>query len=219
MQSSSPDNPNPPGPAEIKRLVEASVTGDVASLERLLHAHTGRLMRMISLRLDARMSRRVDAEDVLQEVQLRASRHLSDYLRTPEVPFYLWLRGVAANVLLEVHRRHLGTRMRDARREVPLSRRRGPEPSSQVLAWDLADSSTSPSNAAMKAEFKQRIETVVDSMPAADKEVLALRHFEQLSPTETAHILEISEKAAGMRYLRALKRLRDQLGDLSGWRL
>ena len=209
--------------AEIDRLVASAVQGDEASLARLLDLHTGRLTRMIALRIDARLSRRVDVDDVLQEIHWQASQHLQDYLRTPDVPFYLWLRGVATNILLELHRRHLGTQMRDARREVPLPPGLSLAASSSALAWHLADTGTSPSNAAMKAEWKSHIEEVVDSLPPADKEILALRHFEQLSPAETAHVLQVGEKAAGMRYLRALKRLRDQLasapGGLSQWRL
>jgi RNA polymerase sigma-70 factor, ECF subfamily len=163
---------------------------------------------MIAFRIDARLSGRIDVEDVIQEVHLQASQHLSAYVHTPDVPFYLWLRGVAGNVLLELHRRHLGTKMRDARREVSISQGQVPEASSQVLAWDLADSGTSPSNAAMKAERQSQLQQVVDRLPVADKEVLSLH---------------ISEKAAGMRYVRALKRLREELaatpGGLSEWRL
>ena len=211
------------GGEETDRLLTSAARGNTKDLERLLGLHTGRLTRMIALRIDSRLSRRIDVEDVIQEVHLQAAQHLSAYLRTPDVPFYLWLRGVTANVLLELHRRHLGTKMRDARREVSISRGQVPEASSQVLAWDLADSSTSPSNAAMKAERQSQLQQVVDRLPVSDKEVLSLRHFEQLTPSETAQVLQISEKAAGMRYVRALKRLREELaatpGGLSDWRL
>jgi len=222
MQTSF-DDTAPPALDEHDRLVKAAATGDEASWERLLKLHSGRLSRMLTLRMDGRMSRRVDVDDVLQDVYLQASQHLASYLRTPGAPFYLWLRGVAANVLLELHRRHLSTQMRDARRELPLPGGPPLDASSQVLAWHLADSATSPSNAAMKAERQLRLQQVIDRLPVGDKEVLALRHFEQLTPSETAQVLQISEKAAGMRYVRALKRLRDELaagpGGLSEWRL
>ncbi len=205
------------------RLVAAAAAGDQASLESLLSIHTHRLTRMIALRTDRRLSRRFDVDDVLQEVHLQASQHLADYLRDPVVPFHLWLRGVAVNVLLELHRRHMGTRMRDVRVEVPLDPVRTLEASSQVLAGLLADTQSSPSNAAIREELKVRLESIIDCLSSVDKEVLALRHFEQLSPQETAQVLQISEKAAGMRYMRALKKLRDAIkelpGGLSQWRL
>ncbi len=205
------------------RLVESAAAGDRASLESLLHIHTSRLSRMIALRIDRRLSQRFDVDDVVQEVHLQASQHLADYLRNPAVPFYLWLRGVAVNVLLEHHRRHMGTRMRDVRVEVPLDPIPSLEASSQVLLSYLAATQTSPSNAAIRAELRTRLESIIDRLPPADKEVLALRHFEQLSPLETAQVLQISEKAAGMRYVRALKKLRDAISKLpdglSQWRL
>jgi RNA polymerase sigma-70 factor (ECF subfamily) len=213
----------PLSPEETNRLVASAVQGNSADLARLLDLHTSRLTRMIALRIDARLSRRVDVDDVVQEVQFQASQHLQAYLRTPELPFYLWLRGVATNILLEVHRRHLGTQMRDARREVPMDWGQSLTASSSALAWHLADTGTSPSNAAMRAELRSRLETIIDRLPPSDKEILALRHFEQLSPTETAQVLRISDKAAGMRYLRALGRLREAVaevpGELSAWRI
>lgn len=205
------------------RLVESAAAGDQTSLENLLHIHTSRLTRMIALRIDRRLSRRFDVDDVVQEVHIQASQHLADYLRDPAVPFYLWLRGVAVNVLLEHHRRHMGTRMRDVRLEVPLDPVGSLEASSQALAGFLVDTQTSPSNAAIRAELRTRLESIIDRLPPADKEVLALRHFEQLSPLETGQVLRISDKAAGMRYVRALKKLRDAItelpGGLSQWRL
>jgi RNA polymerase sigma-70 factor (ECF subfamily) len=209
--------------SEIHRLVESAAAGEQASLENLLNLYTDRLTRMICLRIDRRISARIDVEDVVQEVHMHASQHLVDYVQRPAVPFYLWLRGVAVNVLLELHRRHLGTRKRDARVEVSLQSPYALEASSQAIAKHLAESGTSPSNAAMRIEWESGLKTIVDSMPPADKEVLALRHFEQLNPRETAQVLQISEKAAGMRYIRALRKLRQLLSDMPGglsqWRI
>jgi RNA polymerase sigma-70 factor, ECF subfamily len=207
---------------EIKGLVRVAENGDTASLQTLFKFFEERLRRLIALRVDYRILRRVDVDDVLQEVYLQASLHLKNYLTLSEVPFFAWLRGIAVNVLLELQRRHLGTQKRDARREIPLTSS-SLEASSSVLSWQLVDCGTSPSNAAMREEAKMQLEDIINQLSSADKEIVALRHYEQLSPEETAAVLDISKKAAGMRYLRALKRLRELLADasggLSGWQL
>lgn len=198
------------------RLLELAGKGDQAGFAALFATIGERLARMISLRIDPRMAGRIDVADVLQEVQIEAWRHLADYQRIPSVPFYFWLRGLAANKLRELHRRHLGTRMRDARRETRLFGDAVPATSSHALAGFLADTATTPNRAAMRAELKDRLAAVIDGMEPLDREVLALRHFEQLTPAETAEMLQISEKAAGMRYLRALKRLKEILSTSVG---
>lgn len=169
---------------------------------------------MIALRLDPRMAGRVDLDDVLQEVQIEAWQHLANFRPDPSGSIYLWLRGVAANKLLELHRHHLGTQMRDARRETHLERGGMPETSSHAIANFLVDTGTSPSHVAMRAEFKDRLLQILETMDPLDREVLTLRHFEQLSPAESATVLQISVKAAGARYLRALKRLKEIVAAL-----
>jgi RNA polymerase sigma-70 factor, ECF subfamily len=196
----------------LKRVAE----GDHASWAVLLARHEGRLRRMIAFRLDQRMQGRLDASDVLQEAQLEAWQHIADYLRQPAMPFFLWLRGVAQNKLRELHRYHLGTQMRDAGREVSLYRGSLPEATSAALAAQLLGHLTQPSVAAVRAEIKVRLQEALNQMDALDREVLALRHFEQLSPRETAELLGIKPKAAGMRYLRALARLKEILAALPG---
>jgi RNA polymerase sigma-70 factor (ECF subfamily) len=132
------------------------------------------------------------------------------------VPFFLWLRGIAANKLRELHRRHLGTQMRDAGREVALHRGGLPETTSAALAAQLLGHATRPSEAAVRAEVKVRLQEALNRMDPIDREVLALRHFEHLSPAEAARVLGIKEKAAGMRYVRALRRLKEILAALPG---
>jgi RNA polymerase sigma-70 factor (ECF subfamily) len=197
-------------------LVQRAATGDQASWRALLARHEDRLRRMVALRLDRRLQGRLDPSDVLQEVYLEVADHLADYLREPSLPFYLWLRGVAGNKLLELHRHHLGTEMRDANREVSLYRGAVPGASSADLAARLLGRLTRPSEAAVRAEMKLRLQEALNSMDDLDREVLALRHFEQLSTAETARVLGVKEAAAGKRYLRALKRLKDILADLPG---
>jgi RNA polymerase sigma-70 factor (ECF subfamily) len=201
---------------ETGRLVQRAAEGGQEDWGALLTRHEERLRRMVALRLDQRLQGRIDAADVLQEVYLEASRNLAEYLRQPKMPFFLWLRGIAGHKLLELHRHHLGTQMRDAGREVSLYRGTLPETSSAALAAQLIGQITRPSEAAVRAEVKVRLQEALNSMEALDREILALRHFEQLTISEAARVLDIKEKAAGKRYLRAIKRLKDILTSMPG---
>lgn len=198
------------------RLLRRAADGDGESWGALLTQHGDRLRRMVAFRLDPRLQGRIDPEDVIQEVNLACSVHMADYLRQPAMPFFLWLRGIAGNKLLELHRRHLGTPMRDARREVSLYRGALPGASSAALAAQLLGHITRPSEAAVRAEAKVRLQEALNGMDPIDREVLALRHFEQLTNAEAAGVLQIKEAAAGKRYLRALERLREILVQMPG---
>src|SRR5438552_4089734 len=202
--------------SETNDLLQRAAAGDQQSWGALLTRHADRLRRMVAFRLDQRLQGRIDPSDVIQEAYLEASRHLADYLREPALPFFLWLRGIAGNKLRELHRHHLATQMRDAGREVSLYRGTLPETTSAALAAQLLGHGTRPSEAAVRAEIKVRLQEALNGMDPLDREVLALRHFEQLSPTETAKVLGIKEKAAGMRYVRALRRLKEILTSLPG---
>ena len=202
--------------SETNRLLERAAQGDKESWGALLTRHRERLRRLVAFRMDQRLQGRVDPSDVIQEACLEAAAALSEYLRRPAMPFFLWLRGITGNKLLELHRHHLGTQMRDARREVSLHRGASPESTSAALAARLLGHATRPSEAAIRAEAKVRLQEALNGMDELDREVLALRHFEQLSPAETAQVLGITKKAAGMRYLRALTRLKEILTDLPG---
>jgi RNA polymerase sigma-70 factor, ECF subfamily len=202
--------------SDTERLLEQAAAGDSASWGALLNRHEDRLRRMVAFRLDQRLQGRIDASDVIQEAYLEAFQHLPEYLREPAMPFFLWLRGIAGNKLRELHRHHLGTHMRDAGREVSLYRGTLPETTSAALAAQLLGHLTRPSEAAIRAEVKIRLQEALNSMDALDREVLALRHFEYLTAAEAAQVLGITEKAAGKRYLRALKRLKDMLASMPG---
>jgi RNA polymerase sigma-70 factor (ECF subfamily) len=202
--------------SETNRLLDRAATGDGASWGALLTRHEARLRRMVAFRLDPRLRGRVDASDVIQEVHLEASRHLPDYLKEPGMPLFLWLRGIAGHKLLEVHRHHLGTPMRDARREIALCRGGLPGATSAAIAAQLLGHATRPSEAAMRAETRVRLQEALNSMDPLDREILALRHIEQLTNSEAARVLGIKEAAAGKRYLRALERLREVLRSMPG---
>lgn len=202
--------------SETGRRLRRAAEGDPESWGVLLTRHEERLLRMVAFRLDPRLQGRLDPADVLQETFLEAWQHLAEYLTRPAMPFFLWLRGIAGNKLQEPHRHHLGTQMRDPRREVSLDHGALPETTSAALAARLLGQVTRPSEAAMQAERRRRLQDALNSMHPLDREVLALRHFEQLTPAETARVLGVKEKAAGMRYVRALRRLKDILAALSG---
>jgi RNA polymerase sigma-70 factor (ECF subfamily) len=201
---------------ETDHLLRRAADGDEQSWKALLARHDGLLRRMVALRLDQRAQGRVHPSDVLQETYLQAWTLLAEYLRQPTAPFFLWLRGIAGNKLREAHRTHLGTQMRDARCEVSLYRGSLPEASSAALAAQLLGRLTRPSEAAIRAEMKLRLQEALNSMDPLDREVLVLRHFEQLTPAQIAAEVGIKEKAASMRYLRALKRLKEILMRLPG---
>jgi RNA polymerase sigma-70 factor (ECF subfamily) len=171
---------------------------------------------MVGLRLDQRLQGRIDASDVIQEAFLDASAQLPVYLQNPQMPFYLWLRFLTGIRLAKLHRHHLGAQMRDAAREIPLYQGFLTQASSVALAAQLLGRDTRPSEAAIRAELKIRLQEALNAMDPIDREVLALRHFEQLTTAETAQILGIKEAAAGKRYIRALERLREILVSMPG---
>jgi len=194
-------------------LLARAGQGDQQSLQELFGQHRERLKRMVRLRLSRRLQGRIDDSDVLQESLLEISRKLKDYVQNPEVPFFLWLRQMTGHKLAELHRRHLGTQMRDADREVSIYCGALPEANSVSLAVHLLGQLTSPSQAAIKAEMRLRLQEALDNLDPLDREVIALRHFEQLSGDETAAVLGLSKTGASSRYVRAINRLRKSLSQ------
>jgi RNA polymerase sigma-70 factor (ECF subfamily) len=201
---------------ETLRLIGLARAGDQQALSALLERHRDRLRRMVELRLDWRLQARIDASDILQDAFLEVATRLDEYLRSPELPLFLWLRLVVGQRLATAHRHHLGTQMRDAGREVSLYRDALPSASSAALADQLLGRHTSPSQAAVRAERVIRLQEALNTLDPFDREVLALRHFEQLTAAETARVLGISEEAAAKRYIRALKRLKQILAQMPG---
>jgi RNA polymerase sigma-70 factor (ECF subfamily) len=171
---------------------------------------------MLALRLDHRLQGRIDPSDVIQETYLEATERKDEYFRQQGMPFYLWLRFLAGQRLMILHRRHLGAQARDAGREVSLVRGAMPEASSAALAAHLLGRECRPSQVAIRAEIKLRLQEALNEKEPLDREVLALRHFEQLSNGEVARVLEIHEAAASKRYIRALKKLRAILASRPG---
>jgi RNA polymerase sigma-70 factor (ECF subfamily) len=191
--------------------------GDQQALAELFAHYRDRLRQMVRLRLDRRLHGRLDPSDVLQEAYLDVARRFPEYACDPAMPFYLWLRALTGQKLIDLHRQHLGAKMRDAGLEVSLYRGALPQASSVSLAQQLLGRLTSPSRAAIRAETQIRVQEALNSMDPLDREVLTLRHFEMLSNEETAQVLGISKKAASKRFIRALERLQDILTLLPGF--
>ena len=203
--------------ADLPQLLVRAAAGDEAALTQLFYRYRKPLKQMVRLRLNRQLQGSVDDSDILQEAYLEAAQRFPDYLADRPLPFFLWLRHITGEKLIDAHRRHLGAQMRDAAQEVSLHRGPMPAASSGSLAARLLGRLTSPSQAAIKAETRLRVQGVLNGMDPLDREILALRHFEQLSNTEVAETLEMNESTASSRYLRALRRLKEELSQYPGW--
>ena len=194
--------------AETARLIGQARGGDAAALNELFARHRDRLRRMVEMRLDRRLQGRVDASDVIQESFLDAARKLDGYLRDRPMPFYPWLRQLAWERLVKLRRLHTADRRNVHREERPEL----PDASAVELAQRLVASVTGPVQRLVREELWTRVRSALDRLSAADREVLILRHAEQLSTREAAAVLGVSEAALKSRHLRALERLREALG-------
>ncbi len=190
---------------------------DPDSLAVLFSQYRERLWRMVNFRMDRRLHGRVDPEDVLQEAYLAALQRLSHYRDESSGSPLVWLRMIVMQTLTDLHRHHLGAQMRDVDREVSLRGWTNTQTTSASLAALLMGRFTSPSQAAARAELFDRAERAIADMDPLDREVLALRHFEELTNSEVAEVLGIQQKAASIRYIRALKRLKAVLAELPGF--
>ena len=198
-------------------LLARARTGDAAALGALFARYRDRLRKMVRLRLDRRMYGRLDASDVLQEVYLDVARRFPEYAAAPAVPFYVWLRALTGQRLIDLHRQHLGVKMRDAGLEVSLYRGALPQASSASLAQQLLAGLTSPTQAAVRAEMQLKLQEALNGMDPMDREVVVLRHFEELTNVEAAHVLGIDTSAASKRYIRAIRRLKVILESVRGF--
>jgi RNA polymerase sigma-70 factor (ECF subfamily) len=191
--------------------------GDESALAQVFQEHRPRLRQMVTLRLDRRLQGRLDPSDILQEAYLDVARRAGEYAARSDMSFFVWLRLITGQKLLETHRRHLGAQRRDAGREISLFGNPLPEVSSQLLASQLLGQLSSASQAAIRAEQQARLEVLLNSLEPIDREILTLRHFEELSNKEVAQVLNMSKTAASNRYIRALKRLKDLLAAAPGF--
>jgi RNA polymerase sigma-70 factor, ECF subfamily len=197
-------------------LIDRAAAGDSAALAELFGRYRKRLRAMVRLRLDRRLQGRVDPSDVLQEAYLDVAEQLSSYQAKPEMPFYLWLRLTTGQRLMRLHRQHLGAAVREAGREVSLHRGALPQASSVSLAAQLLGKMTSASKAVERVEIQLQLQAALNGMDEMDREIIALRHFEELSNAEAAQVLGLESSTASKRYIRALKRLQEILKSIPG---
>jgi RNA polymerase sigma-70 factor (ECF subfamily) len=183
---------------------------DVGQFSQLFDQQRGALRRAIALRLDRRVSARIDASDLLQETYLEALRRLPEFTQRSDLPVSVWLYGLARDQVLMCHRRHLGAEMRTALREVPCL----PADSSAYLVGSLVSKGPTPSKHLAAAEAAERLRLALGLLDDDARDLILWRHFEQLTVAETAQLLEIGVAAASKRYVRALERLRGLLCGL-----
>lgn len=192
-------------------------SGDENAVAELFSEHRERLLRMVTFRLDARLKGRVDPDDILQEAYLDAVQRIDYFVNNPVTTIFVWFRMIVVQTMTNVHRRHLGTKMRDASLEAPKRRQGGNESTVASITGFLTGHLTSPSQAAIREEQSQQLTDALEGMAELDREILALRHFEELTNAEAAEVLGIEAKTASVRYFRAIRRLRGVLEKLPGF--
>jgi len=200
-----------PDSDHTRELLAAAREGDQEAVEGLMDRHRDSLRKLVGHRMDRAIGQRVDASDVVQDVLLEASNRLTSYLDQPTLPFHLWLRQLARDRLIDMHRRHRQAQRRSVDRERPLTARAHSGQSSLDLAARLADAELTPAAAVIRRELQLRYREAIEELGEDDREILLMRHFEQLTNSEAAQALGLSPAAAGMRHLRALRRLKGQL--------
>ncbi|MFN8856809.1 MAG: sigma-70 family RNA polymerase sigma factor, partial [Planctomycetaceae bacterium] len=203
-----PANPAPAGAGwpdhtQTGELLARARDGRSEAVNDLLERHRAALRRMVDARMDQKLARRIDASDIVQDVMLEASQRLQDYLKDPRIPFGLWLRQMAQDRVIDMHRRHRLAGRRSLDREQPLAPGGQGDQSSLELVAQLMDPELTPATHALREELREQFLTALDQMDEPDREILFMRHFEHLSNSEAANVLGLSEPAAGMRHLRA----------------
>ncbi len=200
---------------DTDELLRRADTGDASAVGPLLDRHRDRLRRMITVRIDPRLAARVDPSDVVQEAFAEASQKLPDYLRDRPLPFYPWLRQIAWQRLVRLHQRHIGAQKRTVNRECHAELAL-PDESVMQLANRLVASGTSPSRRAIREELRGTVRAALDRMAPHDREILVMWYLEQLSVSEIAALMEMTETAVKSRHRRALQRLLRLLEDDAG---
>ena len=200
----------PEGP-QTQELLAAAKGGDDGAVDNLLDRHRDSLRRMVGMRLDKRVMQRVDVSDVVQDVLIEANRRLQTYLANPIMPFHLWIRQIAKDRIIDTHRRHRVSSKRSVDREQSMQANAEVDQSTIALAQQLCDPELTPAAAATQHELAAQVQSSIDELPEKDREIILMRHYEMLSNQDIAAALELTEPAASMRYLRALKKLRKLL--------
>ena len=189
---------------------------DEALAELFSHYHD-RLKRIVRFRLDYRMAGRVSESDVIQETYIAASKRVEHYRDRPEMPFFVWLRLLINQQLADLHRQHLQAEMRDVRKEISIDQPAISPHTSLAMAAQIVGRVTTPSRAMSRVERIAKVEEALNQMEPIDREVIALRHFEELTNVEVAEVLGIGTKTASKRYVRAIKRMKYIVSSIPGF--
>jgi RNA polymerase sigma-70 factor (ECF subfamily) len=200
-----------PDREETDRLLDGARKGEPGAVDKLLGEFREPLRQVIGLRLDPAVARRVDASDIVQDVLVEANQRLTEYLKKPDMPFHLWLRHLAQDRIIDTHRRHRLAQRRSVDREQAVARPAWADESSVSLVAQLIDTERTPTSEAIRLELQRRLNAAIEQLSDDDREIILMRHHEGLSNQEVAHALQLTEAAASMRYLRALRRLRAAL--------
>src|SRR5947209_9102157 len=185
-----------PNREETDRLLADARTGDPGAVDRLLGEFREPLRRVIDLRLDPAVARRVDASDIVQDVLIEANQRLTDYLKSPGMPFHLWLRHLAQDRIIDTHRRHRLAQRRSVDREQAIARPAWADESSVSLVAQLIDTERTPTSEAIQTELQRRLNAAIDRLSDDDREIILMRHHEGLSNQEVASALGLTEAAA-----------------------
>lgn len=204
-----------PNSEETQELLQSAKLGDKQAVNALLERHRNAIKQMVHMRMDKKVAGRVDASDIVQDVMLDASQRLRDFIQNSPMPFHLWLRQLAKDRLIDAHRRHRGAQRRSVDREQRLHVQYADQ-SSLDLAAQLQDYELTPAAATLRKELEQRFLDALDRLDDDDREMIIMRHQEHLSNSDVALALDLTAAAAGMRYLRAIRKLRDVLGGDEG---
>ena len=202
----------PEGEKTLTLLAEIR-EGDRQALNVLIDRHRAAVRRLVNMRMDRAIAQRVDASDIVQDVMFEASRRLEQYIQNPAMPFHVWLRQLAKDRIIDMHRRHRVARKRSVDREQPVVSIGDDDASAADLAQLLYDAELTPAAASVRREIEQRFVEAVNLLDDADREIIMMRHFEHLTSADAAQALKLTSAAVGMRYLRAMRKLRDSLGD------
>ena len=199
---------------KTERLLEEARDGNSSAVNQLLERHRKALGRLVFMRLDKKIQNRVDVSDVVQDVLIEANRRLPKYLESPAMPFGLWVQQIARDRIIDAHRRHRVSAKRSVDREQRIMDRRDYEHSSIRLASLLLDSTVSPAEAAIQKEMARKVESAIALLDKKDSEIIFMRHYQHLSNMEVSELLDLSKPAASMRYLRAIRRLKEVMQEL-----
>lgn len=191
-------------------LLDRAASGEMAARDQLLVRHRGRLKAMVAAHLDSRLAARIDPSDVVQDVLTEAAQRLPQYLADRPVAFYPWIRQMAWERLIDLHRRHLRSQARSVNREEP----HGVSDESAARLGELFVSEESnPGSHVVRNEVRRRVQDALARLSGDDRELLMMRHLEGLKVTEIAQVLGIGERAAKSRLRRAHERIHAELGE------